>query len=222
MINNEWTTQDFAPVIAVDWQTEPYLRMDFGPSNAELNRVNLNDSAAFADYVFKKLKEVGARFGVGGYNEHRVIYERSAHFQQTDQPRCIHLGVDIWTAATTPVHAPAAGVVHSFRNNSAYGDYGPTIVLQHRHFYTLYGHLTVDSLDGLYEGMAVAKGQEIARIGDYPTNGDWPAHLHFQIITDMMGQKGDFPGVCSLQDRAKYLELCPDPNLVLGIERTLS
>ena len=37
-------------------------------------------------------------------------------------------------------------------------------------------------------------GQEIARLGDFPSNGDWPPHLHFQLITDLLDREGDFPG----------------------------
>ena len=220
MLTDDLFFKNFAPVIAVDWRTEPYLRMDFSAANTELNNLDLENSAAFSDYVFKKLDAAGVRYGVGGYNEHRVIYRRSSHFQQTDEPRCVHLGVDIWAKSGTPVFAPTDAVVHSFKNNDTFGDYGPTIILQHAHFCTLYGHLSVESLAGLHEGMVIAKGQQIAQIGNYPTNGDWPAHLHFQIITDMMEQKGDFPGVCTLLEREYYLNICPNPDLILGIERT--
>lgn len=216
----DWIAEDFAPVVGVNWQKEPFLRMDFSASNVELLNIDLTNSVLFSDYVFQKLADAGVRYGVGGYNEHRVIYRRSAHFQQTAEPRCVHLGVDIWAESGTPVYAPANAVVHSFKNNATFGDYGPTIVLQHAHFYTLYGHLSEASLVGLYEGKVISKGQQIAQIGNYPTNGDWPAHLHFQIITDMMGQKGDFPGVCTLREREQYLRICPDPDLILGIERT--
>ncbi|MDO8834538.1 MAG: phosphotransferase, partial [Vicinamibacterales bacterium] len=81
-------------------------------------------------------------------------------------------------------------------------------------FYTLYGHLSRASVAGLREGQAVAKGTCIARIGAETENGGWPPHLHFQVIADLLGRRGDFPGVARPSDRRVWLSLCPDPNLV--------
>ena len=205
----------YAPVVPFDWSKEPFLTLDFSENNPELPLVNVQDTTQFSDYIFGKLRAAGARVGVGGYNEHRVIYGRSPHFQQTAAPRCVHLGTDIWAAADTPVFAPLAARVHSFSNNAHFGDYGPTIILEHQldsgPLYSLYGHLSLGSLEGLYEGKPIEKGQQIGTFGSYPTNGDWPPHLHFQLITDLLGMKGDFPGVCALPDREKFLQICPDP-----------
>jgi 4-aminobutyrate aminotransferase-like enzyme len=127
--------------------------------------------------------------------------------------------------AGSPVFAPLDGIVHSFRNNSAHLDYGPTIILQHSvadnqlTFFTLYGHLSVDSLDDLYEGKHIAQGTPFARIGDASVNGGWPPHLHFQIITDMLDRIGEFPGVALPGQRATRLSLSPDPNLITRIPK---
>lgn len=84
-------------------------------------------------------------------------------------------------------------------------------------FYTLYGHLSEESLTGLYPGKLIKKGEQIATMGDYPINGDWPPHLHFQIITDMLGASCGFNGVAAPSERDVWLSLCPDPNLILQI-----
>jgi murein DD-endopeptidase MepM/ murein hydrolase activator NlpD len=209
-------------ILPFDFQTDPYLLLDFSASNPDLANLDLTNTAAFSAYVFGKLRDAGASVGVGGYNEHRTIYRRSQHFNTTEtEPREIHLGVDLWAAAGTPVFAPLPGIVHSFQDNANFGDYGPTIILEHQTahgaLYSLYGHLTRASLVGLYEGKSIAAGEKLAEIGPYPENGDWPPHLHFQLMTDMLGLRGDFPGVCSLADRAKFLALCPDPNQLLRI-----
>ncbi|MNE29341.1 hypothetical protein D3C80_1228170 [compost metagenome] len=111
-------------------------------------------------------------------------------------------------------------MVHSFKNNDNFGDYGPTIILKHEIegfvFHSLYGHLSVESLNGLKEGMSVFGGQKIAELGDYTVNGGWPPHLHFQLIIDLEGNVGDYPGVCKLSEREKYLSNCPDPSLLLA------
>lgn len=204
------------------------LPLDFSATNPDLETLDLTDTALFNDYVFDKLRAAGADVGIGGYNEHRVIYRRSEHFNQAetqppcDGPREIHLGVDLWAEAGTPVYAPLNGIVHSFQDNANFGDYGPTIILQHevdgKPLYSLYGHLTRTSLQGLHEGKAFHRGDKLAEIGPYPENGDWPPHLHFQLMTDLLGKRGDFPGVCSLRDRAFYLSICPDPARWLALK----
>ncbi|AFK04353.1 Peptidase M23 [Emticicia oligotrophica DSM 17448] len=211
-----------------------YTWLDFTANNQELDDVDLTNTAVFSKYVFNKIAESRAKFGVGGYMEHRVIYRRSEHFsdgrifgQVQSEPRCIHLGIDIWASAETPIFAPFDGVIHSFQNNDNFGDYGPTIILEHKQvfnftnhktLYTLYGHLSLDSLDGLYEGKEIKSGEAFAKIGNYPINGDWPPHLHFQVMTDMLGMKGDFAGVCAMSEQEKYQQICLDPNFILGLK----
>ena len=222
MIEQLLLRHDFAPVVPFQWSKGNYLVLDFTDNNPDLATIDLQNSEAFSNYVFGKLQQAKVVVGIGGYNEHRTIYRRSAHFQQTDEPRCIHLGIDIWASAGTPVFAPLDGKVHSFANNDNFGDYGPTIILEHQlegtTFYSLYGHLSEESLRGLYEGKVIEEGERFASFGNYPINGDWPPHLHFQLMTAMLGLKGDFPGVCSLAERQKFLQLCPNPNLILKIE----
>ncbi len=62
------------------------------------------------------------------------------------------------------------------------------------------------------------KGDCIGHVGDTKINGGWAPHLHFQIIANMLGKKGDFPGVASLGTREKYLALCPNPNSILQFQ----
>ncbi|MBC7722657.1 MAG: peptidoglycan DD-metalloendopeptidase family protein, partial [Pedobacter sp.] len=107
----------------------------------------------------------------------------------------------------------------SFAFNNNYGDYGATIILQHEldgvTFYTLYGHLSIKDLDNLYKGKSIAKGDLIAHFGIPEENGQWPPHLHFQVINDMENMVGDYPGVCKLSERELYLANCPNADLIL-------
>lgn len=208
-------------LLPIDFHKTPFCILDFSATNPELASLDLTNTELFSAYVFGKLRDAGAVVGVGGYNEHRVIYHRSEHFSSHDEPREIHLGIDLWIEAGTPVFAPLPGIVHSFQDNAHFGDYGPTIILEHRFhgnpLYSLYGHLNRASLNGLYEGKAFEANDQIGTIGPYPENGDWPPHLHFQLMTDMLGLRGDFPGVCSQTDRSTFLAICPDPNVLIGI-----
>ena len=201
---------------------DSYIWLDFTANNKDLESVDLENTAKFSTYVFNKIYASRAKFGVGGYMEHRVIYRRSEHFnKQQTESRCIHLGIDIWGEAGTSVYAPLDGKVHSFQNNANFGDYGPTIILEHEYegkpLFTLYGHLSLESLDGLHEGKLMKEGDKIAEIGNFPINGDWPPHLHFQVMTDMLGMKGDFPGVCALSEQEKFKEICLNPGLFFGL-----
>lgn len=163
------------------------------------------------------------RLKVGGYDEERAIYSGPVFTPPAGaEPRTVHLGIDIFAEAGTPVFAPLEGRIHSFQDNANPKDYGPTIIVEHAvaealTFYTLYGHLSRDSLDGVLVGQSVARGQEIARLGGAEVNGDWPPHLHFQVILDMQGKTGDYPGVFRKGEREQWKRICPDPAPLLGI-----
>lgn len=220
----------FAPVLPIDVLAKP-LRLDFTEKNRELDEVDLTNTRRFNDYVFGKLWAHDATVGVGGYGEDRVLYRRSAHFQRGEEPRSVHLGVDLWADAGTPVFAPLNGTVHSIADNDNFGDYGPTVILQHHlpfidrfgpkmmRFFTLYGHLSRASLVGKKAGISVNAGEKVGEIGPFPENGDWPPHLHFQLIADLGDYAGDYPGVCAPSLRDVFLRNCPDPNWVLRLPK---
>jgi len=217
----------FASVIDPDLRTEPVLVFDLSvgsPLVASLE--NPDDPAAFTELLFAEMKRAGVVVGVGRYNEARLLYSAAAFALPTEeQPerRTIHLGIDLFLPAGAPIYAPLAGAVHSFANNAYEQDYGPTIILQHTVadgaliFYTLYGQLSEESLVDLYPGKLIQPGERIGSIGDYPINGNWPPHLHLQLITDLLGDCGGFNGVGAPSQRAVWLSLCPDPNLLLQI-----
>lgn len=207
------------PLVPLDLDGPGACRLDLTAANPLLAGADLRDTATFDALVQQLLRQQQATVGLGGYLEDRIIYRRSPHFDAAAEKRSVHLGIDLWLPAQTPVLAPLPGQVHSFRDNTGFGDYGPTIILQHelagQVFYTLYGHLSRASLAGLHPGQAIAPGQTFARVGPYPENGDWPAHLHFQVLTDLLGQEGDFPGVCTPAQQQRFARICPDPNLIL-------
>lgn len=208
----------FHPVVDFNPATQKLLRLDFTTANTELTDDIIQYTKHFAWYIQKKLE--GYTYGIGGYNEERTLYKRSVHFDGKE-PRTIHLGIDIWGPAGTPVYVPLGGVVHSFAFNNNFGDYGATIILQHQldsiSFYTLYGHVSLKDLAGLQEGKFINRGEIFAHFGEPTENGDWPPHLHFQVIEDIELKEGDYPGVCSKSERDKYLQNCPDPDSILNM-----
>jgi 4-aminobutyrate aminotransferase-like enzyme/Ser/Thr protein kinase RdoA (MazF antagonist) len=218
---------EFGRVVEPNVTSADTLIFDLSVGSLDLgNLPDVLDTVMFTKNLFERMRSAGARVGIGRYNEARPIYtSESYRIEGNNGPewRTVHTGIDLFMEPDAPIFAPLDGIVHSFRNNDAPLDYGPTIILQHTvdegrlTFFTLYGHLSLDSLDGLAEGMPVAHGRQIGKIGDVAVNGGWPPHLHFQIITDLLGKSGDFPGVARPGQRPLWLSLSPDPNLILGI-----
>lgn len=210
------------PIVAHDLNDPRNVIFDLTIANPAIRDIDPLNPGELGRYIFGAIKAAGATLGIGRYNEDRILY-RSGLFRNDSGSRTIHLGIDIWASAQTPVFAPLPGRVHSMADNRAAGDYGPTVILEHEldnaRFYTLYGHLGRATLKGLAEGLPLRRSQRFAAIGGAGENGGWPPHLHFQIITDIGDWVGDFPGVTAAAERKRYLKLCPDPNLILGIER---
>lgn len=219
----------FYPVVAFAAGTDRIIHIDSSENNAAFSNLDFTDTRSLVDFSDRLLADAGAAFGIGGYDEIRPMYSRSPLFNPepsgtgTTEPRRLHIGVDITGKAGTPVHAPCDATIHSFAFNDRFGDYGPTIILAHRvdglEFHTLYGHLSRADLDGVRVGAPVARGTAFARFGTPGENGHWPPHLHFQVIADLEGSRGDYPGVCRVSEREKYLANCPDPDLVLDMMR---
>lgn len=208
----------FHPVVPFAANQDKLLHLDFSAGNITLTSNILFDTNAFSEYIGELLGKKYT-YGIGGYDEHRTIYSRSNVFDDEEEPRRLHLGIDIWGSAGTPIFAPLDGYVHSFAFNNHYGDYGATIILHHHldnvAFHTLYGHLSLGDLAGLKQGQVIRRGVGFAHFGELKENGYWPPHLHFQIINKMYEKKGDYPGVCKFSERGKYVLNSPDPDLIL-------
>ncbi|CAM3669142.1 peptidoglycan DD-metalloendopeptidase family protein [Flavobacterium gelidilacus] len=200
-----------------------YVALDLSATHTDQLDLNLTDAIVFEEFIENHLSNNNAKVAFGGYLETRNLYRRSEVFKNeiTDE-RNIHIGLDLWIKAGTSVLAALDGKIHSFQDNTALGDYGPTIILEHTieniTFYTLYGHLSSESLKGKAVGQIVKKGNLIAFLGAPPINGDYAPHLHFQIIKDLQEKSGDYPGVCSKKEVSFYTNNCTDPNFLLKIE----
>jgi len=268
---------DLHPVIPFDPARERLCSLDFTENNTQLLPEDIADTARFAAYINRTLEQQQARYGFGGYGEHRTLYARSKHFDQPisgsgvlnpvirpaaaaaqnskgdagqptgaaaardagsgseaartlganspdeAEPRRLHLGIDIWGPAGTRVMSPLNGIVHSFAFNNNDSDYGTTIILSHNlegvGFHTLYGHLSLNSIKNLSEGRNIKRGEVIGEFGMRFENGNWPPHLHFQVIEDMADWKGDYPGVCRFSEKQQWLDNCPDPDLILQLQQ---
>jgi 4-aminobutyrate aminotransferase-like enzyme/Ser/Thr protein kinase RdoA (MazF antagonist) len=215
-----------APVLDADLRTTPSLVLDLSVGSPMLGADPAAlETPALTETVWRAMKAAGVEVGVGRYDEARPIYTGAAFAtgeRPTDEHRTIHQGIDLFVPPGAAVHAPLDGTVLCVANNAAAKDYGPLVILRHETgdgtpFYTLYGHLGPSCLERLAVGKRVARGERIAEVGAPPGNGDWPPHLHLQLITDLLEMDRDFPGVAHTSRRAVWSSLSPDPNLLLGI-----
>jgi peptidoglycan LD-endopeptidase LytH len=225
-------TKHFHPVVAFNPAKDKLVQFDFTEKNTELQKINTADTEMFCKYINGLLQNAKAKFGFGGYNELRILYNSISIFGPSEnitggpveEPRRLHLGIDIWGKEGTEIFAPWGGMVHSFAFNDHFGDYGATIILLHQleglPFFTLYGHVSLEDLQNIREGSYISRGQKFAHFGKPAENGHWPPHLHFQVIHDITPYKGDYPGVCKFSERGKYLSNCPDPNLILNMHQS--
>jgi 4-aminobutyrate aminotransferase-like enzyme/Ser/Thr protein kinase RdoA (MazF antagonist) len=215
-----------ASILESDLRRAPTLVFDLSVGSRFLGAdPRTAETDNLSEAIFRKMKSTNASVGVGRYNEARLLYTSplfGASPNPTDERRTIHLGIDLFGAPGTPIHAPLDGIVHAVAINTAPLDYGPVVILRHTsgdglEFFTLYGHLSRETFGALHVGQRIARGQRFARIGDEHENGGWAPHLHFQIILDLLERGSDFPGVAHASQRGVWTSLSPDPNLLLGI-----
>src|SRR5712692_3916293 len=215
-----------ASMLDIDLRTAPSLVFDLSVGSTFLGAdPAVANTPAITEKIFQEMRRAGAVVGVGRYAEARAFYVSplfGATGNPTDERRTIHLGMDLFLAQGTPLRAPLDGIVHIVADNAAPLDYGPLVILRHEttdgeQFFTLYGHLTRETLAGLKPGRRIARGQPFARIGSPEENGGWTPHVHFQIILDLLDLGADFPGVAYASERSVWTGLSPDPNLLPGI-----
>ena len=225
----EWlgaNTERFAPVLGLDVRTAPTLVLDLGVGSALVHGdPRENEEPPFSARIEAEMRAAGVRVAVGQYDEPRLVYATPAFAEgdgTTNEHRTVHIGLDLFAAAGTTVHAPIDGVVAVVENHAIPLDYGGTVLLKHETgdgtpFWTLCGHLSPASTEGLRVGDRVAAGQRIATLGTAAENGGWPPHLHLQVITDLLDERKNFPGVGTPTHRDVWRSVSPDPNLIVGI-----
>jgi 4-aminobutyrate aminotransferase-like enzyme len=215
-----------ASVLDIDLREAPLKIFDLSVASP---LVHGNPEENTEPYITRRLwgqmQAAGVKTGIGRYSEARMLYTSPlfvAGDGPTEEQRAVHIGMDLFAEAGAAVHAPIAGTVIAFSNNEAPQDYGPVVILEHttdrgESFCTLYGHMSPDTLEGLYAGKHIACGERFGRIGCADVNGGWTPHLHFQIITDLLDMGCDFPGVVRSGEQSLWTLFSPDPNLVIRI-----
>ncbi|MEO0615624.1 MAG: aminotransferase class III-fold pyridoxal phosphate-dependent enzyme [Pseudomonadota bacterium] len=222
---SRWLASDecvVAPVFAAPLADAPILDLSITGAHACDNPVQ--PDMADIERAVVALDEGGTRAVLGRYDEPRLVYGAPFYLAGTHgatDRRTIHIAIDVFLPAGTPVHAPLAATVHTADVRDADYDYGGLVVLRHETpdgtpFFTLYGHLAHDSVRALSEGQSIAAGQAFAALGGADENGGWPPHVHLQLgVTDAPG--ADWLGVVDPDQRDDWCALFPDPAPLLGL-----
>lgn len=203
---------------------EKVYPIDLSVSSKWMGLQSESDDLDYSQYKISKLQDQEAnKIIAGGYLEPRPLYTTAAYDKMGNngkESRTVHLGIDFWSGAETPVHALFDGLVATAVNDVGDKEYGGLIIIKHLvkdlEFYILYGHLSIASIENKEVGEAVKKGDCIGYLGHYPENGNWPTHLHFQIMLSKLGYVHDFPGVAYPEEINVWGSICPDPNLLFA------
>lgn len=212
----------FSDLFPSEQKKEGIQLLDLKPSSTWIGGTHeFNDLDLFEFKVEQLQKKHPTKLIAGGYLEPRPLYTSSEYDKEGNsgpESRTVHLGVDFWLAAGTPVHALFDGTVVTATNDAGYKEYGGLIILKHHEnnitFYTLHGHLTVKSSEKHTIGDQIKKGDCIGYLGTPEENGIWAPHLHFQLMLSMLDYTIDFPGVAYMNQLATWKSICPDPNLL--------
>jgi len=202
---------DHAPIFP-DLSGDPFI-LDLSDSNSMLTDVDFSDQQTFQKWLEKRMGNQYA-WGVADYLEPRKLLLRDCP-QMVAENRFYHLGLDIIVPLGTILHAPLNGIVHQAGYEEGNGNYGGYVLLKHEvegmdTFYSLYGHLSTDSLPA--DGTILSPGEAFAEIGDFHENGNWFYHTHLQVITETGMQRGFVDkGYCAPADLLEMQTLCPSP-----------
>ena len=211
----------FKPLFQNFQNPSDYINIDLSKQTLIHAEVDIQNISDLDKYINTQLHDDPSKIAYGGYLEKRELYNNVERFQTDQNQRNIHLGSDFWTQAGETIIAPLNGKIHSIANNADKGNYGPTIILEHQdgqeHFFSLYGHLSLESIQNFKIGQHIQKSEAFAEVGDAKVNGGYLPHLHFQLIKSMENYTGDYPGVCHEKDLEFFKKNTIHPELVLGI-----
>ena len=213
---------NFAPLLGQSLAHAPLGSLSVSQSTTPVNPFDL---------ASKEAARVGSEYDtddqpwLGFYGEPRLIYTADAFYNgpyKASDRRTVHLAIDVFAPAQTPLYAPLDGIVVAVADRNKHLDYGGVVILEHStpkgdNFYTLYGHLNPDIMDNLNIGDHIPKGGAFCKLGDHTQNGGWSPHVHFQMGLTMAGMGDDWPGVSDPDDRDLWLSLFPNPAALLNI-----
>lgn len=212
----------FAPIMGEELHNAP-----FGSLSVEETAVPRNPF----DMPLVEAATVGQEYcdqgemWLGYYHEPRLVYTaeafRDGPWKASDR-RTVHLAVDAFAPAGTPIYTPMAATVVAAEYRPDALDYGGVVILRHEtpesdEFFTLYGHLNPEICENLTVGQLLARGEAFARLGDITQSGGWVPHTHIQLALTTTGMNDDWPGVASPDEMYFWGKVFPNPAALLNL-----
>lgn len=190
------------------------------------NEKDFNDLDLFNFKLGKLQKKHPNTILAGGYLEPRPLYTSPIYEKignEGRESRTVHLGIDFWLPVNTPVHSVLKGEIVTSTYHNEDKSYGGVVILKHKEndviFYSLYGHLTKESVLKNKIGSVLKIGDHIGGLGHEMENGNWAPHLHFQVMLSLLDYKLDFPGVAFFSQFNVWKSICPNPMLLFDSEQ---
>ncbi len=192
-VRQSWAGLATAPVL------DPRFDPRFDPRVVDLSTTSDALPGAATGRPADAASLITGRGAVGRWGEARLVDVR---LDGHDETGTVHLGIDLFAAAGTPVHAPVGGRVRLR---------GDGLIIEAGTF-----DLVLDGVAVVTEfGDAVTAGDVVGRVAATGPDG-LPPHVHVQAVLEP-GVGVDVPRrvVPSLADA--WLALCPDPSAIIGL-----
>ncbi|MDY0873880.1 aminotransferase class III-fold pyridoxal phosphate-dependent enzyme [Dongia rigui] len=218
----DFNNHRFGPVVDAPLDRDHVAILDASLAPERLAHPSQNGGENLTAWWRAQLARIAPRIGIGRYAEDRGIYDHPEAPREAN-PRKIHHAIDIFLPAGSKVLCPYPGTVADIGNDTERHGFGGILILRHETdagvpFWTFYGHLAPAGLAGWKPGQVVAQGTLIGTLASEAENGDWPPHLHFQLMTHLMGWEAlDVIGISWASQWELWREICLDPNIILGI-----
>lgn len=217
--------RDFAPITGRPLATMVTGIVPLGDAGHPIAVTSRDRDPAGAQALWDEIAAAeGIELGLGNWLEDRAIYSTPAFASVLDPAmrRTLHLGLDLFFAPGTPLHAPLAGRVADCYVTADPLDYGCAVLLEHEpepglRFWTLWGHLAHDSAARATVGRHFEAGEVFAWVGADAENGNWLPHLHLQLVTARPARAADVIGAGERSLRDVWAELFPDPAPLVGL-----
>ena len=200
------------------------IHIDLSKNNTTVKtEKEFNNPKYFGGKLDEIQKDNPNKIIAGGYLEKRALYTSDIYnAKDTNEKRNVHLGIDFWLPTHTPIHSIFDGKVICSVYQKPFKGYGGFIILEHQikgvNFYTLYGHLSKESVYKNGKGAEIKAGEQIGVLGTYAENGEWVPHLHFQVMLDLLNYENDFPGVALEKEIGFWKLVCPNPNFLFQLD----
>ena len=221
----EANRQNMAPVLDQPCAMMPKALVPFGDIKHPVARASAEGRPDEAEKAWLEIAaREGASLGIGPWGEDRPVYTTKAFVSRmaVGKRRSMHLGLDLFLDAGANVRTPLAGKIIDLYATDLPLDYGHAVLLQHDpaegvRFYTLWGHLSANTVHARRLGEVLEAGDVIGQLGHNTENGGWAPHLHLQILTYKPESAADVIGAGEPEYKAVWAELFPNAATLAGV-----